>query len=192
MAKVPFLLSLLAQLLASSLNCCCQNVPICAVAENATHELKKFPLYYNARHIMNIYFRYVGTSPEDSESRGAKGVPEKFKIRRVDYYHYEIENLTDLDMLVYEIVLGTNTFYQDKDGQMHQTAPTTLNSEDILRAWGDKDAFIAARERQIMQDFWRCCPRDEPSCSDTTTFKIEILSTGERFAFQIVRHAPAS
>ena len=161
-----------------------ENVQIVCTIEGMHKELRVFPIYLNGDHVLNVYFKYTGTEPEDWNNPAAKGVPLWWQNMRNDFYRYEIENSTNSAIEIYELRVNTNSYYLDEEGKVHASPPKTYKKAELVAAWGSDFIVIDPGERQARPDIWVHC--DETPCSMIQTFHLKIMRTGKKFAFQLV------
>ena len=162
-----------------------EEIQLSGIASGMQTELKQFPVIFNGEHIMNIYLRYTGDTPEVENSRQVKAIPNDLKKEGVDFYHYELENLTKYEMEIFEVITSTDAHYVDEYGEKHITPPKTHYRKDLLEIWDLETVTIEPFERQIRKDTWVHCGGSS-SCTGNLTFKVRIVDTGDIFSFRII------
>ena len=129
-------------------------------------QVKQFPVVFNDEHIMNIYLKHLGKTPEDKYSYGVRILPPECRDK-VDFYHRELENITIYTMEIFET----------------QTNHEKYNRNELIEMWGIDWIKLYPFERQIGKDNWVC---GQVGFKWIITYKIRILDTKEMFAIRII------
>ena len=158
-----------------------EEVPICGTASGMNKNLKVFPVIFNGRHVMNIHFKYVGTEPENKLKKHS----EDWRERRVDFYFWYFENLTNDTMEIYEARTSLGTVIEDQNGNMHKTPPKIFKRNELLKFWGKDRMIIKPYGKRVSEDDSIYC--DTQSCTGTNLYKIKILETGDTFGCRIIK-----
>jgi hypothetical protein len=151
-------------------------VPIAGVASGTPEELKQFPVVFNGEHIMNIYLKFIGKTPEDKYSYGARILPPE-RRDEVDFYHRELENISEYTMEIFEY----RWTFIDKQGKRYEEPPTKRN--ELIEMCGISWMTLYPHERQIGKDNW---VTGQVGTKGVLTYKIRNLDTNEIFAIEII------
>ncbi len=106
-----------------------------AVVSGTPTELKQFPVVFNGKHIMNVYLKHTGKTPEDKNSEGAKTAPPEQRDE-VDFYRCEFENLTEYKMEFFETKHVYWGQYFDEKGEQLDNQTIVIKRDELLEKWG--------------------------------------------------------
>jgi len=102
---------------------------------------------------------------------------------KVDFYHRELENITEYTMEIYEAEFNLDTYNIDKQGKRYKNPPGKFNRNELLESEGIGWLTLYPYERQISKDDWVC---GQVGLEHIITYKIRILDTNEIFAIRII------